>query len=382
MTIKKTEYHSYSIRNLPNGCKYCVKGEKLVLFITGLCDRDCFYCPLSEKKKNKDVIYANEWDLEFKGNLRKSQLNNIIKEAKFCNAKGAGITGGDPILVINRTVSIIKALKKEFGNRFHIHLYTPLKNISYKSLKALYQAGLDEIRFHPVIWDKSLWDKIIITKLFDWDIGVEIPSIPGYEKQTKELIDYLKDKIDFLNINELEISDTNANKLVQKGFRAKNRTSYAVKGSEELALRLMKYIEKKEYNFKVHYCTCKLKDAVQLANRIKKRAKNISYRFDKITDEGMLIRGAIYLKGLAPSFGYRKKLAKIKNKREILSRLKKIKKELNIKDIEIDENKLRLVTSEAIIKEIKDKLKAKGLVPAIVEEYPTHDATEVEVELL
>ena len=37
--------------------------------------------------------------------------------------------------------------------------------------------------------------KINLITDFDWDIGVEIPSIPGMEKHTKALIDYFKDKI-------------------------------------------------------------------------------------------------------------------------------------------------------------------------------------------
>jgi pyruvate formate-lyase activating enzyme-like uncharacterized protein len=42
------------------GCKKCVRGKKLVWFITGKCERNCFYCPLSKKRKNTDKILANE----------------------------------------------------------------------------------------------------------------------------------------------------------------------------------------------------------------------------------------------------------------------------------------------------------------------------------
>ena len=124
MKLSKTPYFSYKIGELPTGCKFCVKGEKLVLFITGICNRNCFYCPLSEQKKNKDVVYANEWE------TKPNQFDVIIKEAKLTNAKGAGITGGDPLLVCERTCSTIKKLKKAFGKKFHIHLYTSLNNVT------------------------------------------------------------------------------------------------------------------------------------------------------------------------------------------------------------------------------------------------------------
>ena len=60
MKIEKTKFYSKKIGSLARGCKQCVKGEKLVLFITGVCPRNCWYCSISEKKKNKDVIFANE----------------------------------------------------------------------------------------------------------------------------------------------------------------------------------------------------------------------------------------------------------------------------------------------------------------------------------
>lgn len=355
---------------MPKGCQLCVKGQKTVLFITGLCKRNCYYCPISDKKKNHDVIYANEWPIK--------STSNILKEAKLCSSKGAGITGGDPLLVLNRTVKYIKLLKKEFGKSFHIHLYTPLNLVTQHTLNKLHKAGLDEIRFHPDLNNKKEWKKIQLAKLFDWDIGVEIPVIPNKEKQTKELISYIKDKIDFLNLNELELSDSNANKLLELGFKPKNPISYAVKGSEKLAIKLLN--QYKNSNIAIHYCTCTLKDRVQLANRIKQRAKNIAKSYDSITKAGTLIRAAIYLPQLKPSFGYRKKLEQA-NKKDLLKKLNKIKNTLKIR-LDIDKEKLRFLTSINLLKKNLKKIKKLGLIPAIVEEYPTHDQMEIEIEFL
>ena len=49
---------------LPLGCQLCAKGGKMVLFVSGICDATCFYCPLSEPKKMKDVMYADEMPLK------------------------------------------------------------------------------------------------------------------------------------------------------------------------------------------------------------------------------------------------------------------------------------------------------------------------------
>ena len=368
MKIEKTPFYSWKTGELANGCKLCVKGAKLVLFVTGLCPRKCWYCPLADTKKNKDVVYANEWKI--------SKDEDIIKEAELCEAEGAGITGGDPFLVLDRTVKYIQMLKQKFGKNFHIHLYAPTDLITEESLKKLYDSGLDEIRLHPCITDKKDWNKIELVRKFGWDIGVEIPVIPNLEKETRELIDYFKDKIGFLNLNELEISDTNANQIVKLGFTPKDEFSYGVEGSEKLALKLLE----KYSDMNIHYCTTTLKDKVQMANRIKKRAKNAANDFDKVDEEGMLTRGALYLEELKPSFGYRKKLESA-DRKLIIKKLKEAKKKLRFR-LKLDEVKLRLICSQGDAENHADEIKKHGLIPAVVEEYPTWDAVELDVEFL
>lgn len=123
------------------GCFYCKKGTKMVLFVTGLCLNKCFYCPLSYDRKNKDIIFANEQLI--------SKDQEIISVAQEMNALGTGITGGEPLLKINRVIRYIKLLKSQFSSQHHIHLYTSIP-VSMNILDLLWRAGLDEIRFHPL----------------------------------------------------------------------------------------------------------------------------------------------------------------------------------------------------------------------------------------
>ncbi len=349
--MEKTLYFSWKLGQLPKGCQLCVQGKKLVLFVTGLCPRRCFYCPISDKKSQKDVIYANEWP------INDNEFENIFKEAELCGAKGAGITGGDPLVKLERTATLIKNLKQRFGQHFHVHLYTSLNLITEETLKQLYHSGLDEIRVHPDLEDKTFWPRISFLKQFSWDVGVEIPLIPTKEKETKELVDFIQNKIDFLNLNELEISDTNANHLVEKHFLPKNSMSYGVNGSEGLGLKMLKYTEKKYPSLKVHYCTTTLKDKVQLAERIKRRAKNIKEIFDIVTEEGMLKRGAIYLPEMNPQTT-RETLEKIRQNEEacktILETLNHLKeglvKKFHLTNIKVDVQKLRLLLSQKGVK--------------------------------
>ena len=386
----KTRYHSWKLNELADGCKQCVLGRKLVVFVTGICPKDCFYCPLSEQKKNKDVIFANERPLKDENDVK-----SLVDEAVISKSWGAGFTGGDPLVKIERTCKFIKILKKRFGKKFHIHLYTILESLNSERLKKLEDAGLDELRLHPDIFDDKDWVKIDLLyakngiRKYGYDIGVEIPSIPGYEKDTKRLIDHFIDKIDFINLNELEISDTNSCELQDMDFHTKDNVSYGVKGSQEMALKLLRYIEKKYPNANVHYCTCRLKDGVQLKERLRLRAKNSKKRFDIITEDGTFLRGTIYDKRLSPSFSYIKILKNLtaKERSDILSDLKKLRNELISrydipKDmIEVDELKPRILTNVGIAKNLAKVIKP-DFIPAIVEQYPSYDQMEVDVEFL
>ena len=355
----------------------CVKGRKLVLFITGLCGQRCWYCPISEEKFSNDVVYANEWRINNPDNPEE-----LFKEAELTEAKGAGITGGDPLVRIERCCLYIKQLKQKYGKQFHIHLYTPLKLVTKERLQKLYDAGLDEIRFHPDLEDSALWNNLVFAQDYSWATGIEIPAIPEYEEKTKMLIDFIAGKINFINLNELEHSDTLASHyaLDKRGYKTKDSISYGIRGSKEMALKMLEYAQTK--GVPAHFCTAKLKDAIQLTNRIKIRATNAGLSFDIKTTEGMLVRGIVYLPELKPEFGYRKKLEQA-NKQEMLKKLRELKtKIMPFSTAVIDENKLRLILPAKEIRKRSRAIKQLGAIPAIVEEYPTQDATETEITFL
>ncbi|HIJ11585.1 TPA: radical SAM protein [Candidatus Woesearchaeota archaeon] len=376
--MEQNKHHSYNTKELPKGCQYCVKGEKVVLFVTGKCPRKCYFCPVSDHKFGNDVIYANERDVK--------SFDDIVKEAKVMDAKGAGITGGDPLMKLERTCEYITKLKEMFGKEFHIHLYTSLNLVTEKTLQQLYDAGLDEIRFHFDLDDTKFWDRVTLARKHDWDVGVEIPCIPNKEKEMREMIDFIHDKVQFVNLNELEVADNELSKLNEMGYKVKDRLSYGVQDSVQAGVRLIQYGKEKGYSLGIHLCTAKLKDSVQLANRLQREAEGMKKPFDLVDSEGMLTRGAVYLPELCPGFGYREKLKEIDS--PIMEKLEKLYDEIK-EDCQLQENELfldrkkpRLLLSVKNTKLYKEILKEMGLKVAIVTEYPTADQLEMEVEFL
>lgn len=352
------------ITPLSPACKMCAQGSKMVLLITGLCSANCFYCPLSTRKLGKDRIFANEWELESEKDTKK-----LIKEAEYIEATGAGITGGDPLVVWRRTKDYISLLKDTFGSDFHIHLYTSsIKNSEY--IDELVSAGLDEIRFHPLPehWkdmNKSLTSDSIKSALeTDVDVAIEIPAIPDMKDEMFSMISWADNVgINWINLNELEFSETNAEKLNNRGFTLKDDISAAVKGSQESANSVIDMISKEDFEIGVHYCSSSFKDGIQLRNRIMRRAKNIVKEYEVISDEGTLLKGVIYTQNISLEELY-----------------ETLKEEFKIGDnyIFLNNEKKRIEIALWILEKIALDLKKRGLECYMIEEYPTADGLEVE----
>jgi pyruvate formate-lyase activating enzyme-like uncharacterized protein len=262
---------------LSSGCILCHSGAKMVLFVTGRCHRSCWYCPLSSARKGKDIVYANEH--------RINDPSDIIRVAESMSAEGTGVTGGEPLLVLDRVLEFCSLLKDHFGKGHQIHLYTA-KAPAEDELH-LMQGVIDEIRMHP---PQECWQTILATdyiksakraKELGFETGFEVPALPGLELLAPAL-PYL----DFLNINELEWGETNADGMRNRGFVLADDIHNAVAGAREWAEPFLS-------DPKVHFCSSSFKDSVQLRERLKRIAKNTARTFDEITEDGTVVFGVL-----------------------------------------------------------------------------------------
>ena len=268
---------------ISEGCKQCAKGGKMVMFVYGYCDqRDCFYCPLGENRKNVSQVYANERPVE--------SDEDVLEEARRMDALGSSITGGEPQEVMDRTTHYISLLKDEFGEDHHIHLYTGITG-GRENMRRLAEAGLDEIRFHPPIeqWGAlhgTEWEDILyIAREEGLTPAFEIPGI----RPEEEFLEFLDEgAAEFCNVNEFEMSQGNYRRMQAEGYELRDGHMSAVEGSHEV-LDVMGDHEK------VYYCTSVFKDAAQHRNRLKRTAQNVRRPFDEVTDDGTLVYGKAWV---------------------------------------------------------------------------------------
>lgn len=344
MRIIKTKNSSYCLNGFCKGCRQCIKGEKLVLFISGKCLRNCWYCSLSKKRKNMDKIWANEREI--------SNAKELIEETEQSRAKGAGITGGDPLLFLSRTIKFAKALKRKFGKKFHIHIYLPTKLINKKNIKKLSKCA-DEFRLHPDFLISNNFkegiEKIILVNhiIGKSKLGIELPMIPDKKKEIFSFVLSIKNYISFLNLNEFELSETNFN-IVTKKYKL-IEGGYIVKDSLKSGLWLLNELKKRKINLKVHLCTDELKSWHKFKNRLKRHK---ILKFSKQLPDGAIAYFAVRHNNI-------KNIIKLKNR---------------IKTGFIDKNKSQLIIPKSAINKLKGKEKLFR-----IEEFPTFDRTETEV---
>ncbi|MGD2072739.1 MAG: radical SAM protein [Candidatus Thorarchaeota archaeon] len=316
-----------------------MQGAKLVLFVTGLCTFHCWYCPLSSGRWQKDIVYANERPVH--GD------HDLIDEATLTDARGTGITGGDPLVRFDRTLHYAQLLKETFSDH-HIHLYTasPLTHESLQKMKGL----IDELRIHLI--DFSHMESVKKALLHDFQVGVEIPMIPSRIEETASLIRCLKTMgIDFVNLNELEYADRNRAYLHRCGYQF-DSDSCGVLGSEEAALTLAE-----EFPL-VHYCSSSDKDSKQLKNRLIRRARHVKAPYEEI-EEGLLVTGIILCQNSQEAQKIREKIFQL----------------IDIPKNFISVTGTRLETHWAVVEETAQWVEATM---GIEKRYPTHDHPLIE----
>ena len=264
---------------LSRGCEQCAKGGKLVLFVYGYCDqRDCFYCPLGENRKNVTQVFANEREVE--------RDEDVLAEAERMGALGTSITGGEPQEAMEHTCRYLRLLKDEYGPEHHTHLYTGITG-GRQNMRRLSKAGLDEIRFHPPYeqWGDlhgTKWEDVLyVAREEGLTPAFEVPGI----RAEPEFLAFLDEgAADFCNINEFEMSDGNYRRMREQGYELREGHMSAVSESHDV-------LEEMGDHPKVYFCTSVFKDAAQHRNRLKRMAKRIGREFDEVTDDGTLVYG-------------------------------------------------------------------------------------------
>ena len=154
----------------------------------------------------------------------------------------------------------------------HQHMYTNGVNASEENLKALGEAGLDELRFN--LGASGAADRVIdamaAAKKYIPQVGIETPMTREFFKALnakKEKI--LATGIDFMNCAELHLNDNNIGNYAGEPMYFCRMGYLSPIISRDLTLQVMKTAAEEQWPITVHDCSNKTKIArdLNLASR-------------------------------------------------------------------------------------------------------------------
>jgi len=292
--VRGSEELGFWIGSMAEGCRLCVAGLKVVVFVSSGCSANCFYCPLSPSRRSRGAFYVDE-------ELASSPLD-VVDEISAVGARGISITGGEPLQAIDRVVEIVSFVRSVFGKYIHIHAYTCGLYATPSAIDTLSSAWIDELRFHPV--DRGVWDLVsYAARETPLSVGIEIPAIPIVPLLKAVVLEAWRRGAEFVNLNELEVSETNIDRLLARGFKP-SEDGRVVRGSLEAALEVLEWAKDEGIDIAIRVCTAKFKDRVQHARRLRRKAMALAPPSYRVLEDGTLERGEThltpYLHDLAP----------------------------------------------------------------------------------
>jgi len=261
-----------------NGCKLCGDGLWSCLFINGECNCDCFYCPASQ----------NEKCLPTTNNVSFSSPEDYVAYLKEFGYKGASISGGEPLLTPELTLSYIKAIKKEFGDEMYVWMYTNGTLVTPEIISELKNAGLNEIRFDIGATDYDLSKlKIAVGKIPV--VTVEVPAVPEELELMKDTMKELSTLgVRHINFHQLRLTTYNFEKLIERNYHYISNESVTVVESELTALKLMLFAKESGLNLAVNYCSFPYKNRYQGYASRKRCIGYVIKEFEEMTENGYI----------------------------------------------------------------------------------------------
>ncbi len=267
-------------RTIAPGCRICIEGRWSCLFINNRCNCHCFYCPASQHEAGDPSTNA----------LSFNESKDYVAYLEAMKFKGASISGGEPLMTPDKTLSFIKAIKSHFGHNMHVWMYTNGTLLSEQIVNQLKEAGLDEIRFDIGADNYSL-EKVKLAVRIIPVVTIEVPAVFEEVERMKNLMGDMKNAgVDYLNLHQLRLTPYNFDHLTRRNYTFLHGEKVTVLESELAALDLIAFSLEQQLNLPVNYCSFIYKNRHQKAAARMISAPWIMNDYDEMTDNGFIRR--------------------------------------------------------------------------------------------
>ena len=246
----------------PAGCRSCLLGSGLsAVRKTNRCNAACPFCYDYGCLEDIPPIGEGLWEIGG-GRYREEDLSLVLALQK--KPTGVAYVYLEPFMEIEKYYGIIRRFRQA---DVHQHMYTNGTLATEENLRALGEAGLDELRFN--LGASGTSDRVIeamaIAKKYIPRVGIETPMTREFFKALnakKEKI--LATGIDFMNCAELHLNDNNLPNYFGEPMYVCRMGYLSHIISRDLTLQVMKTAAEEKWPIAVHDCSNKTKIARDL----------------------------------------------------------------------------------------------------------------------
>ncbi|MGA8572974.1 MAG: radical SAM protein [Desulfobaccales bacterium] len=265
---------------LSPGCIICGAGDWECNFINTLCTRHCFYCP-------QDRAQKTECEAATDGLAFKNPGDHLALIKKF-QIRGVGFSGGEPLLVLDRLLAHIAAIRREWGDAVYLWLYTNGDRLDRGALEKLRDAGLGEVRFDLSARGYDL-TPVRLAREYISTIAVEIPAIPEDLELLKNLLAPMEQAgVDFLNLHQLGATEYNYQAFRRRRYHFLHQPGIPIFESELCALKLLRFAREHRVNLPINYCSQAYKNSYQGRGKRTRLGRAALQGYEELTANGFI----------------------------------------------------------------------------------------------
>lgn len=261
-TLAKRTLYVGNDEKFPQGCKSCLVGTGLsAIRKTNTCNIECKFCYNYGELHQIPPVGEGMWEI---GGTKFYEKDIDLLLSVHKKPTGVCYVYLEPFMEIEKYYSIIQRFKEA---KVYQHLYTNGLLATEESLKALGEAGLDEIRFN--LGAANCADQVIenirIAKKYIKSVGIETPMTPEFfDAFMKKKERILATGLDFINCAELHLNANNIGNYEGENMYIARHGYISPIWSRELTLKFMKMAETEQWDLAVHDCSNQTKFARNL----------------------------------------------------------------------------------------------------------------------
>lgn len=255
-SLQTLENRTFFVGNeskFPQGCRSCLLGTGLsAIRKTNKCNLECKFCYNYGELEAIHSVGEGMWEI---GGTKFYEKDIDLLLAIQQKPTGISYVYLEPFMEIEEYYSIIK---KFSDAQIYQHLYTNGTLATEETLKALGEAGLNEIRFNlgaAKCSDKVI-ENIALAKKYIKSVGTETPMTPEFfEAFFKKKQAIFETKLDFINCAELHLNENNIYNYYGENMYISRHGYISPIWSRELTLKFMKIADEENWDLAVHDCS-------------------------------------------------------------------------------------------------------------------------------